>query len=65
MKIDSLRLQQLQAELHQGNRAALDNFWAEVIAGGTPLIEPVDDGDCLVTFLWLDKADAAGHCADD
>ena len=54
MKIDSLRLQQLQAELHQSNHTALDKFWAEVAASGAPLIEPTDDGDCLITFLWRD-----------
>lgn len=54
MTIDSPRLQQLAAALQQGNRAALTAFWAEVAAVGTPWIEPIGDGDCLVTFLWRD-----------
>jgi enterochelin esterase family protein len=39
--------------LRTHGRAALDSFWAEVQASGTPLIEPIpdDDGHTLVTFL--------------
>jgi len=36
---------------------AIDRFWAEVIATGTPLIEPYDDGRYLVTFLWRGEAE--------
>lgn len=55
MKIDSLRLQQLYTDLSGGKRAALVAFWAEVAGTGTPLIEPLGDGTCLVTFLWRDQ----------
>ncbi|GID28237.1 alpha/beta hydrolase [Paractinoplanes brasiliensis] len=34
-----------------------DRLWAELTAGGTPLIEPWDDGHCLVTFLWRGRAE--------
>lgn len=52
--IDSPRLRQLATALHRGDRAALTAFWAEVVAAGTPLIEPAGAGECLVTFLWRD-----------
>jgi enterochelin esterase-like enzyme len=51
----SPRLAALQADLAAGDRAALERFWAEVEAQGTPLIEPLlpgDDAHALVTFLW-------------
>lgn len=35
---------------------AVDDFWREVTAAGTPLIEPWDDHDVLVTFLWRGEA---------
>lgn len=57
MSIKSPRLQQLQAALHLGNQRALADFWAEVVARGTPLIEPHDADECLVTFLWRDQGD--------
>jgi enterochelin esterase-like enzyme len=36
--------------------AALDQLWREVAAAGSPLIEPWDDGQVLVTFLWRGEA---------
>lgn len=57
MTVVSPRLQQLQADLDQGNRTALTVFWAEVAALGTPWLELKDDGDYLVTFLWRDPGD--------
>jgi enterochelin esterase family protein len=35
---------------------AVDRFWAEVSATGTPMIEPWGDGAVLVTFLWRGEA---------
>ena len=54
MTIDSPRLQHLAVALDQGDRNALTAFWAEMAAIGTPLIEPLGAGNCLVTFLWRD-----------
>lgn len=34
----------------------VDDFWAEVTATGTPLIEPCGDDNALVTFLWRGEA---------
>jgi enterochelin esterase-like enzyme len=50
----SPRLQALSEELALGNPAALAAFWSEVVAQGTPLIEPLEDDptQVLVTFLW-------------
>lgn len=44
----------LRRELEAGHTAALDVFWRDVQAEGTPLIEPIpgDDRHALVTFLW-------------
>jgi enterochelin esterase-like enzyme len=51
----SPRLKLLSQEIETGNKTALDSFWQEVSAQGTPLIEA--DGEnpdfSLVTFLWL------------
>ncbi|SDT49596.1 alpha/beta hydrolase-fold protein [Actinoplanes derwentensis] len=33
-------------------------LWTEITASGLPVIEPRDDGQCLVTFLW--RGDAIG-----
>ena len=35
---------------------AVDDLWREVTAAGTPLVEPGDDGQVLVTFLWRGEA---------
>jgi enterochelin esterase family protein len=37
---------------------AVERFWAEVTATGTPMIEPRGDGTALVTFLWRGQADS-------
>ncbi|WP_245674053.1 alpha/beta hydrolase-fold protein [Actinoplanes rectilineatus] len=38
------------------NPAAVDRFWSAATAAGTPLVEPRDDGNVLVTFLWRGEA---------
>jgi hypothetical protein len=50
----SPRLAALQHSLTSGNEAALDLFWQEMEAVGTPLIESItrDDSQVLVTFLY-------------
>jgi enterochelin esterase family protein len=52
--IASPRLAELQQQLADGNRVALDQFWREIERQGSPLIEPIpDDADhALVTFVW-------------
>jgi enterochelin esterase-like enzyme/ubiquinone/menaquinone biosynthesis C-methylase UbiE len=49
----SSRLESLQRAVEAGDTVALDVFWQEASAGGTPLVEPIpgNDRDCLVTFL--------------
>jgi enterochelin esterase family protein len=49
----SPRLARLAAE---PSPEAVDRFWSEVTATGTPLIEPSDDTRVLVTFLWRGEA---------
>jgi enterochelin esterase family protein len=52
----SPRIAQLAEELSNRGPAAVDDFWREVSAAGTPLIEDVRDGSALVTFLWRGEA---------
>lgn len=58
----SPRLVDLQKELRAGNRAALEDFWKEVIKQGAPVVEPVqgDSQYVVVTFLWRAKV-SGGH----
>ena len=35
---------------------AVENFWSEVIAAGTPLVQPVNNDMSLVTFVWRGDA---------
>jgi len=53
----SPKLIALQKELRVGNRAALEDFWKEVVKQRAPVVEPVqgDSQYVLVTFLWRDK----------
>jgi len=57
--IESPRILALKAEIEQGNRAALSDFWATVATEGTPLVEPMahDPEHSIVTFLWRGDAD--------
>jgi hypothetical protein len=50
----SPRISTLQRALEVGDTAALDTFWHDIAATGTPLIEPIPDRDdvALVTFVW-------------
>jgi enterochelin esterase family protein len=53
-RISSPRLSALARQLRQGNSVALERFWRDVAAQGTPLIEQLEDTRAfsLVTFLW-------------
>src|SRR5437762_1147027 len=53
---DSPRIQRLRADVTAGRRGAVEEFWREVTAAGTPLVEPSDDGHALVTFLLRAEA---------
>lgn len=47
------RLKKLQQALVQGQ--STDAFWQQVQQQGTPLVEPWEGGQLLVTFLWRDQ----------
>src|SRR5437762_12041515 len=53
---DSPRIQRLRADIDVGRPGAVEEFWREVTAAGTPLVEPSDDGHALVTFLLRAEA---------
>ncbi|HZF12274.1 MAG TPA: alpha/beta hydrolase-fold protein [Thermoanaerobaculia bacterium] len=60
----SPRLAGLAWQLAQGDRAALERFWAEIDRHGTPLLEAVPAGaeggpSLLLTFLWRGTAERA------
>jgi len=57
-KVNSPRLRALAVELEGGNAAALDEFWKEMEAGTTPLIEPIEDdpNHVWLTVLWRGDA---------
>jgi enterochelin esterase family protein len=50
----------LLRDLRRGDAQVVDDFWQEVQAEGTPLVEAVDDGTALVTFLWRGEATYTG-----
>lgn len=52
--LESPRLKDLAQQIAQGRdtQAAIDSFWQRVRQEGTPLVEPLSDGQSLVTFLW-------------
>ena len=52
----SPRIEQLRKSLASGDTNT-DEFWSEIKAGGTPLIEPLGDKHSLVTFLWRGTPD--------
>ncbi len=58
-EVVSERLARLTADIDAGVRGAVDAFWNEAKACGTPLVEMVEgkDGVCLVTFLWRESPD--------
>jgi enterochelin esterase-like enzyme len=57
-QVVSPRIANLRRQLEGGGSAALDAFWREVSACGTPLVEPLpDEGHALVTFLWRAEDD--------
>jgi enterochelin esterase family protein len=54
----SPRIARLCSDLQAAAPGALEDFWREVTAAGTPLIEPADGDNCLVTFLWRGQAES-------
>ena len=53
--VESPRIARLRRELEAGDDAALERFWAQAAAAGTPLLEDGADGRFTVTFLWRDR----------
>ncbi len=53
--VESPRIARLRRELDAGDDAALERFWAQAAAAGTPLLEDAEEGRCTVTFLWRDR----------
>lgn len=49
---ESPRIAALRQKAAAGEWAALSRFWSEVDKQGTPLVEPIDRENVLVTFLW-------------
>jgi enterochelin esterase family protein len=58
----SPRIETLRKQVEGGNHAAVEQFWLEMKAGGTPLVEPVpgDKGHVLLTFLYRTGGAAKG-----
>ena len=50
------RIDRLRHEVDAVGPEALETFWAETAAVGTPLVEPLGAGTALVTFLWRGEA---------
>lgn len=46
----SPRLRRLQAELASG--AGTEDFWEDIADAGTPLVEPLGNGNSIVTFVY-------------
>jgi len=57
--LNSRKLFRLHEDLVEGKLAALENFWQEISARGTPIIEPIPGNahERLVTFLYRNSND--------
>lgn len=53
--IPSPRVAELQEQLDAGSEGVVEAFWSEVTREGTPLVEPLEGDEVLVTFLWREK----------
>ncbi len=51
--LHSPRLLALQQALRMEN--STQQFWQDIVAQGTPLVEPASDDEFLVTLLWRDQ----------
>lgn len=49
-QLQSPRLRALQQRLEEGGDS--EAFWGEMAERGTPLVEPLDEANARVTFLW-------------
>jgi len=58
-EILSPRINLLFNQLVNGDNDALDLFWHEIEANGSPIIEDIQDDDkyCLVTMIWKGRED--------
>lgn len=50
-------LQKTHDAIVASNADAESRFWQRIEQAGTPLIEPIDDEQMLLTFLWRGEAD--------
>src|SRR5688572_10157440 len=52
--LQSPQITALAESVRSGDKQAVQQFWAKIAVGGTPLIEPIrsDPNHYLVTFLW-------------
>ena len=57
-EIESPRLRALAAEIAGGNTKALDDFWQEIEAETTPLLEPIEDDPKHVQMTVVWRGDA-------
>ena len=48
----SPRLSALRKEVEAGGQGALERFWHQLAAEGTPLVEPLEGDERLVSFVW-------------
>jgi enterochelin esterase family protein len=58
MTDSSPRISRLFDEYRANGAKAVDEFWREVTASGTPLIEAPDEDSALVTFVWRGSAES-------
>ncbi|HEU4948289.1 MAG TPA: alpha/beta hydrolase-fold protein [Kribbella sp.] len=56
MTITSPRIDQLYKDVQVNGPGAVEDFWREMTASGTPLVEHLSDDTALVTFLWRGHA---------
>jgi enterochelin esterase-like enzyme len=52
----SPRIARLLSDLPGGGSRVVDDFWREITVAGTPLVEAVENGSALVTFVWRGEA---------
>ena len=54
----SPRINRLHDDFRAAGPAAVEAFWNDVTASGTPIVEPLDEDRVLVTFVWRGEAES-------
>lgn len=54
----SPRINRLYDDFRATGPAAVEAFWNDVTASGTPIVEPLDEDRVLVTFVWRGDAES-------